>query len=179
MTQINGKIYHAQGLVELALLEWPDHSKQYAVSMQYQMVKNLPAMQETQVWFCVGKIHCRREWLLQYSCLVLPGEPHGYRSLGGYTSWSHKESDMTEQLSAHVHTHTHTHTQVATGFFTELKQKILRVFMEPQKPPKSQNNLEIEQKWEVSYSLILNYITNLQKAEWYNKIHTQRSMEQP
>ena len=49
MTQINGKIYHAQGLVELALLEWPDHSKEYAVSMQYQMVKNLPAMQETQV----------------------------------------------------------------------------------------------------------------------------------
>ena len=52
--------------------------------------------------------------------------------------------------------------------------------MEPQKPPKSQNNLEIEQKWEVSYSLILNYITNLQKSEWYwDKIHTQRSMEQP
>ena len=49
MTQINGKIYHAQGLVELALLEWPDHSKQYAVPMQYQMAKNLPAMQEAQV----------------------------------------------------------------------------------------------------------------------------------
>ena len=51
---------------------------------------------------------------------------------------------MTEQLSAHAHTHTH--TQVAMGFFTELKQKILRVFMEPQKPPNSQSNLETEQK---------------------------------
>ena len=29
MTQINGKIYYAQGLVELALLKWPYHSKQH------------------------------------------------------------------------------------------------------------------------------------------------------
>ena len=50
--------------------------------------------------------------------------------------------------------------------------------MEPQKPPKSQSNLEREQKWDVSYSLILNYITNLQKSEWYwDKMHTQKSME--
>ena len=33
---------------------------------------------------------------LQYSCLE---KPHGQRSLVGYTSWSRKESDMTEQLS--------------------------------------------------------------------------------
>ena len=43
---------------------------------------------------------------LQYSC-------HGQRSLVSYSSWGCKESDVTEQLSAHVHryTHTHTHTQ--------------------------------------------------------------------
>ena len=29
---------------------------------------------------------------LQYSCL---GNPHGQRSLAGYSSWSHKELDMT------------------------------------------------------------------------------------
>ena len=139
MTQINGKIYHAQGLVELALLEWPDHSKQYAVPMQYQMAKNLPAMQEAQVWFCIGKIHCRREWLLQYSCLVLPGEPHRHRSLGGYTSWSHKESDMTEQLSARAHTH----TQVAMGFFTALKQKNPKSFYGTTKTSK-----EPKQSWD-------------------------------
>ena len=33
---------------------------------------------------------------LQYSCLE---NPHGQRSLAGYSEWGHKESDMTEQLS--------------------------------------------------------------------------------
>ena len=35
-------------------------------------------------------------YLLQYSCLE---NPHGQRSLGGYSSWDRKESDMTEQLT--------------------------------------------------------------------------------
>ena len=35
---------------------------------------------------------------LQYS---LPREFHGQRSLSGYSSWDHKELDMTEQLSIH------------------------------------------------------------------------------
>ena len=38
---------------------------------------------------------------LQYS----PGESHGQRSLVGYGSWGHKESDTTEVLS-------HPHTQI-------------------------------------------------------------------
>ena len=33
---------------------------------------------------------------LQYSCL---GEFHGQRSLAGYSPWSHKESDRTEQAT--------------------------------------------------------------------------------
>ena len=33
---------------------------------------------------------------LQYSCLEYS---HGQRSLAGYSPWSHKESDATEQLS--------------------------------------------------------------------------------
>ena len=33
---------------------------------------------------------------LQYSCLE---NPHGQRSLVGYSPWGPKESDMTEQLS--------------------------------------------------------------------------------
>ena len=32
---------------------------------------------------------------LQY----LPGESHGQRSLAGYSSWGHKESDTTEWLT--------------------------------------------------------------------------------
>ena len=34
-----------------------------------------------------------RSKLLQYSCLE---NPHGQRSLAGYSPWGHKESDMTE-----------------------------------------------------------------------------------
>ena len=37
---------------------------------------------------------------LQYSCLE---NPHVQRSLVGYSSWGHKESDMTEQLSIVQH----------------------------------------------------------------------------
>ena len=55
-----------------------------------QMVKNLPAMQETQVWSWVGKISWRRKCnLVQYS-----GKSQGQRSLVGYSPWSHKESDI-------------------------------------------------------------------------------------
>ena len=45
---------------------------------------------------CVGKIHWRRKW--QPTPVFLPGESHGWRSLVGYSQWSRKESDTTEQL---------------------------------------------------------------------------------
>ena len=35
---------------------------------------------------------------LQYSCLE---NPHGQRSLVGYSPWGHKKLDMTERLSTH------------------------------------------------------------------------------
>ena len=58
-----------------------------------QMVKNLPAVQETQVESWVGKISWRRKCnLFQYS-----GKSCGQRSLVGYSPWGHKESDITEQ----------------------------------------------------------------------------------
>ena len=41
----------------------------------------------------------RRKW--QPTPVVLPGKPHGWRSLVGYSPWSHKESDTTEQLHFH------------------------------------------------------------------------------
>ena len=37
---------------------------------------------------------------LQYSCLE---NPHGQRSLAGYSPWGHKELDVTEQLSTAQH----------------------------------------------------------------------------
>ena len=44
------------------------------------MVKNVPAMQETQVRSLVGKITWRRKW--QPTPVFLPGEFHGQRNLG-------------------------------------------------------------------------------------------------
>ena len=39
---------------------------------------------------------------LQYSCLK---DPHGPRSLAGYSPWGYKELDTTEQLSTAQHNH--------------------------------------------------------------------------
>ena len=61
------------------------------------MVKNPPVMQETRKfrfnpW--VRKILWRRSW--QPPPVFLPGEPHGQRSLVGYSPWGRKDSDTTE-----------------------------------------------------------------------------------
>ena len=50
-----------------------------------------------------------KEW--QPTPIFLPGEFHGQRSLVGYSPWSCKELDTTEQLT-HTHTHTHIHKQL-------------------------------------------------------------------
>ena len=57
------------------------------------VVKNLPAMQKTQVQSWVGKIPWRRKWL------SMPVESHGQRSLEGYSPCGHKESDTTERIA--------------------------------------------------------------------------------
>ena len=67
------------------------------------MVKNLPAMQETQFDPWVEKIPWRRKW--QPTSVFLPGEFHGQRILVGYSPWDRKELDVTERLSNNsVHT---------------------------------------------------------------------------
>ena len=62
------------------------------------MVKNLPAMQETQVR-SLGQedLTWRRQG--QPTPVFLLGESYGMRSLAGYSPWGHKESDTTEQLT--------------------------------------------------------------------------------
>ena len=53
---------------------------------------------DTEAWCAavhgVGKIPWWRAW--QPSPVLLPGELHGQRSLGGYSPWGRKESDTTE-----------------------------------------------------------------------------------
>ena len=49
----------------------------------------------------VGKTPWRRQW--QPTPVFLPGEFHGLRSLGVYSPWGHKESDMIERLTLCFH----------------------------------------------------------------------------
>ena len=61
------------------------------------VIKNLPANAgDMRCGFdsWVGKIPWRRAQ--NRSPVFLPGESHGQRSLGGYSPWGHKESDVTE-----------------------------------------------------------------------------------
>ena len=50
----------------------------------------------------VGKILWRRAW--KPTTVFLPGEPHGLRSLEGYRTWGHNESD-TSDVTEHSHMH--------------------------------------------------------------------------
>ena len=63
-----------------------------------QRLKRLPAMRKTWVQSLGpgGKIPWRRKW--QPTPVFLSGESHGRKSLVGYSTWGHKESDMTERL---------------------------------------------------------------------------------
>ena len=65
-----------------------------------QVVKNLPAKQETWVQSRFGKIPWRREWLPTPG--FFPGEFHGWRSIAGFSPWGHKELDRIEQLTHKV-----------------------------------------------------------------------------
>ena len=89
-----------------------------------QMVKNLPAVQETWVQSLGWEDPLERAW--QLSPVFLPGEVHRQRSLVGYSPWGCKESYMTELLT-HTHTHTHTHTVVGWGRFILVLNATLRI----------------------------------------------------
>ena len=87
-----------------------------------QWVKNLPAMQELEenvdsIPGLGGSLGEANGNPLQYSCLE---NPHGQRSLAGYSSWGHKESDMTEATE-------HTRTQ-DKGYVTACIHYLLCVY---------------------------------------------------
>ena len=63
-------------------------------SLVAQMVKNLPAMQETHVLFLDGEDPLEKEW--QPTPVFLPRKLHGQRSLMGYSPWGHKMSELAE-----------------------------------------------------------------------------------
>ena len=66
-------------------------------SLVAQTVKNLPAMQETQVQSQVRKIPWTRAW--QPTPVFFPGEFHGLRNVASYSLWGCKESDTIKGLT--------------------------------------------------------------------------------
>ena len=62
--------------------------------MVAQLVKSLPAAQETWVQFLGQEDPLEKE--MAPTPGFLPGESHGQWSLVGYSPWSCKEEDMTE-----------------------------------------------------------------------------------
>ena len=68
----------------------------FRASLLAQMVRNLPAMQETWVLPWVGKMPRSRKWLP--APVFLSAESFGQRNLEDYSPWGRKESDMAEQL---------------------------------------------------------------------------------
>ena len=67
-----------------------------------QMVKNLPAMRETQVRSLGWEDPPEKEMEdppekeMATTPVFSPGEPHGQRNLAGYSPRGHKEPDVTE-----------------------------------------------------------------------------------
>ena len=66
-----------------------------STSLVAQMVKNLPIMQETQVWSLDQKDPWRREWLP--TPLFLPREFGSQRSLVSYSPWVRKEALLSDE----------------------------------------------------------------------------------
>ena len=64
-----------------------------------QMVKNQPAIRDTQVRSLGWEVPLDKGMATHSG--ILAWKSHGQKSLAGYSSWSHKELDMTEQLSTH------------------------------------------------------------------------------
>ena len=64
-------------------------------SLVTQTVKNLPAMQESQVQSLCWEDPLEEEIVTHYS--ILAWEIHGQRSLVGYSPWGRKKLDVTKQ----------------------------------------------------------------------------------
>ena len=69
------------------------HTNTYRASLIIQSVKNLPAVQESQVLSLGWEDPLEKE--IAPTPVLLPGKSHGWRSVVGYSPWGRKEPDMT------------------------------------------------------------------------------------
>ena len=80
-------------------------------SLVSQMVKNPPVMQEIWVHFLSQEDPLEKRMATHSS--ILAWRIHALRSLAAYSSWGHKELDMTERLSTRAYT-------VSNGNFNQI-----------------------------------------------------------
>ena len=85
------------GCKELGTTKRPTLTLSLITSLVAQLVKNLPAMQETWVPSWVGKMPWKRKW--QPTPVSLHGKSHGQRSLVSCSPLGCKELGTTEQLT--------------------------------------------------------------------------------
>ena len=76
---------------------WESEDKQGKWLASPQTVKNLPVMQETWVQSLGGEDPLEKRVATHSN--ILAGEFHGQRSMAGYSPWSQKQLDTTEQFS--------------------------------------------------------------------------------
>ena len=82
---------------------WLDDFKVWTVGFWVALVVKNLSTNAGDIWDSgsipgLGRFPGEREW--QPTLVFLAGESHGQRSLVGYNSWDHKESDMTEVMYA-------------------------------------------------------------------------------
>ena len=77
--------------------DFEDGQRAPGASLVAQLVKNLPAMQETPVRSLGWEDPLEKGMGIHSSTFAWR------RSLVGYSPWSHKESDTTEQLTSSLH----------------------------------------------------------------------------
>ena len=120
-------------------------------SLVAQRLNCLPAMQETRFDPGLGRSPGEGNGNpLQYSCLE---NPHGQRSLVGYSPWDHKEWDRTEWL--HTHTHTHTHTRELSYLLSAIWGNKMVVFnLEKNSRPEPDLGLPASGLWGINFSCL-------------------------
>ena len=83
---------HYSIVISLQLIKINEKKKGSDIKKFSQLVKNVPAVQETQVWSLGWKDPLEKEIPLEWQTtpVFLPGKSHGQRSLVGYSPWGCK-----------------------------------------------------------------------------------------
>ena len=87
------------GIVQARMLEWQQYLLTKKTQMHHSSLHTPPTFILLSFFtecYCMQR---RRRW--HPTPVLLPGKPHGQRSLVGCSPWGHEESDTTERLHFH------------------------------------------------------------------------------